>query len=129
MIATRTTCRRFIPLLASLCCVPANAFEMEMGSVTVNDTFTTPTWTGVAFQQAFDTTPVVFVLPTNQGGDPATLRIRNVTTTGFEVVVVERPIAVEALGPFEIGGHGVPEGLEDRQVGVVGAADLPGGRS
>ena len=50
---------------------------MEMGAATVQDTFTISTWTTVIFQQSFDTTPLVFALPTNQGGDPSTLRIRN----------------------------------------------------
>lgn len=77
-------------MIASACiAVPAWAFEMEMGSVTINDTFTVPTWTSVSFLDAFDTRPIVLVLPTNQGSDPATVRVRNVTTTGFEVLQVE----------------------------------------
>ena len=71
--------RRLGPLTALLCCFSAHSFEMEMGAATMQDTFTIPTWTTVIFQQAFDTTPLVFALPTNQGGDPSTLRIRNVT--------------------------------------------------
>lgn len=67
----------------------ARALELEMGSVEVLDTFVTPAWTSVSFQQAFDTVPHVYVLPTNEGGDPSTLRIRNVTSTGFEVIATE----------------------------------------
>ncbi|GAB1268339.1 hypothetical protein NBRC116493_15920 [Aurantivibrio infirmus] len=63
---------------------------MKVDQVTIN----TPigggaVWTSVTFQQVFPSTPVVFVLPTDTNADPASLRIRNVTTTGFEVGVVE----------------------------------------
>ncbi len=67
----------------------ANAFEMEMGQAIVQDTFVTSAWTSIAFAQPFSARPVVTVLPTTNGGDPMTLRIRNVTTTGFEVVQTE----------------------------------------
>ncbi|MBT8098098.1 MAG: H-type lectin domain-containing protein, partial [Gammaproteobacteria bacterium] len=82
--------------IALLFCAGTAAFEMEMGSVTVQDTFVTPAWTSVTFQQPFATTPLVFALPTNQGSDPATLRIRNVSTVGFEVLATE-PSANDGL--------------------------------
>ncbi|MBT8423279.1 MAG: hypothetical protein KJP03_09195 [Gammaproteobacteria bacterium] len=90
---------------------------MEMGSVTVQDTFVTPTWTSVAFLEPFGTRPVVMALPTTDGGDPATLRIRNVTTTGFQILQVEpnandgphvaMPTAYLAIEP---GNHVLPGG-------------------
>ena len=97
--------------------VDAVAFELEMGSVSVQDTFVTPAWTTVTFQQPFSVVPLVFALPTNQGSDPATLRIRNVTTTGFEVVQVE-PSANDgqhvtmdtAYLAIEPGNHTLPDG-------------------
>lgn len=49
------------------------------------------TFTNVTFATAFAATPVVVVLTTNQGGDPSILRIRNVTSAGFEVAAVEPP--------------------------------------
>ena len=73
----------------SLTALSARAWEMEMGAVTVQDTFTVPAWTQVSFARPFSVRPIVIVLPTNDGGDPATLRVRNVTTTGFEVLQVE----------------------------------------
>ncbi|MGI9270378.1 MAG: hypothetical protein ACR2QT_01285 [Woeseiaceae bacterium] len=95
----------------------AAAFEMEMGAVTVQDTFTVPAWTNVTFIQAFDSVPLVFALPTTDGGDPATLRIRNVSTTGFEIAQVEpsandgphvaMPTAYLAIEP---GDHRLPDG-------------------
>ena len=69
--------------------LPASAFQLEMAQVTVNDTFVTPTVTRVSFLAPFDTTPVVVTLATNDGGDPANLRIANVTTTGFQIVATE----------------------------------------
>lgn len=90
---------------------------MEMGAVTVNDTFTVPNWTSVTFIRPFPSTPLVFALPTTDGGDPATLRIRNVTSTGFQVVQTEpsandgphvaMPTAYLAIEP---GDHMLPDG-------------------
>lgn len=119
MIATRHSLwqPRLWPLLLLVLSTRVAAFEMEMGAVTVGDTFTVPTWTTVTFLQAFDTTPLVFALPTTDGGDPSTLRIRNVTTTGFEVVQVE-PNANDgphvamstAYLAIEPGDHLLPDG-------------------
>lgn len=88
-----------------------------MGAVTVNDTFIVPTWTTVTFLRPFPTTPLVFALPTTDGGDPATLRIRNVTPTGFQIVQTEpsandgphvaMPTAYLAIEP---GDHVLPSG-------------------
>lgn len=93
------------------------AFEVEMGAVTVQSTFTAPAWTRVSFILPFSTTPVVVALPTNEGGDTSTLRIRNVTTTGFEVLQVEpnandgRHVAMNtAYFAAEPGSHILPDG-------------------
>ncbi|MEO1015940.1 MAG: H-type lectin domain-containing protein [Pseudomonadota bacterium] len=67
----------------------AHARRLEAGRVTTLDTFATAAFTSVTFQQPFDTIPVVVSLPTTQGGDSSALRIRNVTTTGFEIAAVE----------------------------------------
>jgi MSHA biogenesis protein MshQ len=66
-----------------------NQVKMEVGDLTVIDTYTNPVWTQVNFTQVFDRTPYVFTLPTNNGGDSGAHRIRNVTTTGFQVTTVE----------------------------------------
>lgn len=105
--------------LASVCFVGdrAAAFEMEMGAVTVQDTLTVPVWTNVSFAQAFNSVPLVFALPTTDGSDPATLRIRNISTTGFEVTQVE-PSANDgphvamttAYLAIEPGDHRLPDG-------------------
>ena len=43
------------------------------------------------FTKPFTTVPLVFSLPTDQGGDPATVKIFNVTTTSFDITVAEPP--------------------------------------
>jgi len=63
--------------------------KMEVDSVTAPVTTAGSTFTSVSFRQTYDVAPVVFVLPTVDGVDPAGLRIRNVTTTGFQIAIVE----------------------------------------
>lgn len=65
------------------------AWRMEAGQVTTNDTAVTPSFTNVTFQHAFDVIPIVVVLPTTEGPDPTTLRIDNVSLTGFDVSPIE----------------------------------------
>jgi hypothetical protein len=47
--------------------------------------------TTITFPQAFSAIPVVIVQPSDEGGDPLAVRIRNVTTTGFQLLQVEAP--------------------------------------
>ena len=103
-----------------LCATPGlavRAFELEMAPVVLNDTFSVPGWTTVTFLAPFDARPLVFVLPTDQGSDPATIRVRNVTTTGFEVLQVEPPgndgphVSMDtAYLAIEPGNHVLPDG-------------------
>ncbi len=67
----------------------AYAWRLESGEVTTNDTNVTALFTTVTFQNPFDVTPVVVVVATDEGDESASLRIRNVTTTGFQVTPVE----------------------------------------
>jgi len=48
-------------------------------------------FTAVNFPITFTQTPMVFTMPDEPGGAPAAIRIRNVTTTGFEIAQVEPP--------------------------------------
>ncbi len=87
--------------------------------MTLQDTFGVAAWTSVTFIRPFPSTPVVFVLPTDDGGDPSTVRIRNVTSTGFEALQVEpnandgphvaMPTAYLAI---ELGDHTFPDGTQ-----------------
>jgi len=69
----------------------AQARHIEAGEFTTLDTNVTTQFTPVTFQQPFDTVPVVTAIITSFGTDPADLRIRNVTTTGFEILAAEPP--------------------------------------
>jgi MSHA biogenesis protein MshQ len=63
--------------------------KMEVDAINVPITTAGSTFTKVTFRQAYDVVPIVFTLPTVAGVDPAGLRIRNVTTTDFEIAIVE----------------------------------------
>lgn len=63
--------------------------EMLAGRVTLNNTINIQEFTRVCFARPFSETPLVFSLPTDEGSDPTVHRIRNVTTTGFEIAQVE----------------------------------------
>lgn len=82
---------RTIAAALFLCLFPlsSHAWHLEAGEVTLLNTFNVQEWTSVTFQSPFDVAPVVVVLPSSQGGDPSDLRLRNITTTGFEVLQVE----------------------------------------
>ncbi len=71
--------------------ISAHAWELESGFAATEDGFSSPVFKTINFQQSFDTAPVVVVTPTNEGGDPSELRIKNVTTTSFDVAAVEAP--------------------------------------
>lgn len=45
--------------------------------------------TTINFRQTYSTTPLVFILPSDDNPDPSTIRILNVTTSGFQVGTAE----------------------------------------
>ena len=63
--------------------------KFEAGSITLNDTTASPSFNSVTFQQTYDVTPVVVVLPSDEGSQPRSIRIKNVSTTGFDLVAPE----------------------------------------
>lgn len=69
------------------------AIDMKVDRVTINTATSgsSVTWESVTFQQPFGSIPVVIATPTNVNPEPATIRIRNVTTTGFDIGLVEAP--------------------------------------
>ncbi|MEM7563098.1 MAG: DUF6701 domain-containing protein [Pseudomonadota bacterium] len=91
--------------------------EYDRGRVTLTDTFVSPVFTTINFSQSFTQPPLVFSLATNEGGDPSALRVRNVTTTGFEMTMVESPgedgphiaMTVDWIA-IEPGDHTLPDG-------------------
>ena len=63
--------------------------QMQSGWVEIKNSYDDPVWTHVSFQKPFSSRPVVFMVANNKGGDPASIRIKNVTTQGFDVVIAE----------------------------------------
>lgn len=81
-----------VMLFAALCAwaAPAYAGRIEAGTFTAADTFgagSAPT--RVTFQQPFDEAPIVIVLTSTSGNNSATVQITNVTTTGFNELILE----------------------------------------
>lgn len=69
---------------------PASAGRIEAGTFSAHDTLgSNRTPEPVFFQQAFDTTPVLVAIANSSGDDPASIRITNVTTTGFDELILE----------------------------------------
>ncbi|NKQ41671.1 MAG: lamin tail domain-containing protein [Sulfurovum sp.] len=65
-----------------------HAWKMEADKIQVDNT-NGNTVTYINFRQIYDIVPLVFVLMDDRGGDPSTLRVANITTTGFDVYTVE----------------------------------------
>lgn len=97
---------------------PAMAGRIEAGTFTSHTTLggnRTPNT--IAFQQPFDVPPIVVAIPSGQGGDAATIRITNVTTTGFDELAIEpdphdgRHVAMDIYYvALEPGRHVLPDG-------------------
>ncbi|MAZ43656.1 MAG: hypothetical protein CMF48_00560 [Legionellales bacterium] len=66
----------------------AHAWKMEADSVTLTATTSTSSFQSINFDQTYDVVPLVFILGTADS-EPAAVRIKNVTTTGFQALAVE----------------------------------------
>jgi MSHA biogenesis protein MshQ len=64
-------------------------FRIEVGSLTVIDTYSKPEFTRVNFTQEFSEPPLVFTLPTIDGSNAAAHRIRNIDRNGFDIMTLE----------------------------------------
>lgn len=116
---TRTLC---VALLAcaffALFSTPAHAGRLEAGTFTAHDTLgTNRTPDTVTFQQPFDVPPIVVVIGSSAGANSASVRITNVTTTGFDELILEpdnwdgRHLAMETYYiAVEPGRHVLPDG-------------------
>jgi len=60
------------------------AWKMEADKITVLKT-KDGIVTHIDFRQRYDTVPLVFTLPNNNGNAPASLRFKKITTTGFDI--------------------------------------------
>jgi hypothetical protein len=71
-------------------CIPS--IEVQAGRAILKNTANSPEFTSVCFDTPFSEVPRVFSLPTTEDDDDRlALRIRNVTTTGFDIAQVEPP--------------------------------------
>jgi len=92
---------------------------MESGTAVLPATSPASGFASITFAQPFAQAPVVVVSPSTDGSGPASVRIRNVTTTGFELVQVEPGGANglhEAMTVWylavEPGQHELPDGTK-----------------
>ena len=77
--------------------------QIEGRFIELQNTYNKAEWTTISFSQVYDDPPAVFMLSTNQGSNPAIVKIRNVTRTGFEALPLE-PSGED--GPhITMGGH------------------------
>jgi len=63
--------------------------QIEGRFIELQNTYNKAEWTTISFSQVYDEPPAVFMLSTNQGDNPAIVKIRNVTRTGFEALPLE----------------------------------------
>ena len=120
----------------------ANALEVDSAQVILPSSagYTVETWEYINFGTTFSSPPIVITTPgPSAGGQPFTIRIRNVTTTGFEAMTAEPEgtsgpthLAVEmTYVAIEEGVHGLPDGsmiiagrsnvIEEQMSGSTGA--------
>jgi len=64
------------------------AFKIEADIINIDNT-TNGNKTHIDFRQTFDSTPLVFVLMDKRGPDSSSLRINNISTSGFDIYTVE----------------------------------------
>lgn len=105
-------------VLALLASSPATAGRIEAGTFTAHDTLgSNRTPDRVFFQQPFDTPPIVIAIANSSGNNSASIRITNISTTGFDELILEpenwdgRHLAQETQYiAVEPGRHVLPNG-------------------
>jgi len=108
-----------ILLLIALVSVYLFAWKMEADIITVKKT-TGGVITHIEFRQTYDTPPLVFTLASDDGPNPANLRVVNITTTGFDIYIIEPesedgPHMQMSSIPYiavEKGEHTLPDGTK-----------------
>jgi uncharacterized repeat protein (TIGR01451 family) len=94
------------------------AWKMEADNITVKNTAGNVI-THINFRQTYSSPPLVFTLATSDGSETSSLRVNNITTTGFDVYSVEpqgdgvhiqmTPVPYIAI---EAGSHVLPDGTK-----------------
>ncbi len=95
----------------------AFAWKMEANKITVHNT-SGNLITHINFRQTYSAAPLVFTLATSAGSDPSTLRVINITTTGFDIYSVEpdgldgvhAQMSSVAYIAIDEGSHELPDG-------------------
>jgi len=83
-------CGLFVVLALASFHNDVHAGRIEAGVFEAHDTLgSNRTPDRVNFQQTFDTPPIVIAIPSSNGGNSASIRITNVTTTGFDELILE----------------------------------------
>ena len=105
-------------LLVFLSFLPAFGWKMESGTIDLPNTYDTKQFTHVNFRQTYDVPPLVFAVATTYGENPCSLRVKNVTKTGFDISQVEPPPEDGPHYPMTIhyfaiepGDHRLPNGI------------------
>ncbi len=125
MTSARRLIKRLVALLtgasvafSGVCAYAANPWELEAGQATTNPAgFVT-----VSFATSFASAPVVVVMPTDANDDPAALRLRNITSAGFEVALVEPTGEDGAVIPMTFDYVAVTPGVHQFPTGEMIAA-------
>ncbi len=93
------------------------SWKMEADTMVVSNT-NGDVVTHIDFRQTYDSPPLVFTLTTDTGSDPATIRVANVTQTGFDVYTIEpdgedgshAEMSAVPYIAIEEGSHELPDG-------------------
>lgn len=99
------------PLTASAWLIEADSVSLP--AISIGNT----TFQSVTFRQSYPSIPVVVLLPGNENTQPGALRIRNITTSGFEIAQTEppgedgaQPATIIHYIAVEPGTHQLPNG-------------------
>ena len=64
--------------------------HFEGGAMVIKNTYSSDkTWSDIVFNQPFQTVPEVFIVLEKAGSDPANVRVKDITTTGFKAAILE----------------------------------------
>ena len=78
-------------LLNMVVCVQGLGAQFIVGTYDARSTFDDPTPQRVLFDQRMDAVPLVFALTSDDGGQPALIRVFNADRDGFSSLIVETP--------------------------------------
>jgi len=100
----------------------------EAASATVNsqNIGSNLNFTTVNFANAFQATPLIFSLPTTQGSPPASVRFKNISTTGFQIAQMQpqgesgrHPSMTVDYLAITPGTHTFPNGTTAFEAGII----------